>query len=285
MPNRDLHLAQISQQIDDIARTVGAFIRQERLLFSREKIEYKDVNNLVSYVDKEAEKQIVDALHQLLPEAGFITEEGTIGQTANQHGLNWIIDPLDGTANFVHGLPVFSVSIGLAKGKMPLAGVVYDITRDECYSATAGGGAWYSRTGGTPESISVSPATTLGESMVATGFPYRILDRIDRYLKIFATLIQRTHGIRRMGSAAIDLAYVASGRFEAYYEFNLNCWDMAAGVLLVQEAGGIVTDFQGGDEFLFRGDVLAGCAMQPELLAIIEEYWNNEGPLPVSSVH
>lgn len=281
MPDRDLHLTQISQQIDDIARTVGSFIRQESLLFSREKIEYKDVNNLVSYVDKEAEKQIVEALHQVLPEAGFITEEGTIGQTDNRSGLNWVIDPLDGTANFIHGLPVFSVSIGLAEGKNLLAGAVYDISRDECYSASAGGGSWYSRTGGTPERIRVSPATSLSESMVATGFPYRILDRLDRYLAIFATLIQRTHGIRRMGSAAIDLAYVACGRFEAYYEFNLNSWDMAAGVLLVREAGGIVTDFNGGDEFLFRGDILAGCAMQPELLAIIEEYWNQEGTLPV----
>ncbi|MGA0556662.1 inositol monophosphatase family protein [Larkinella sp. VNQ87] len=277
----DPNLAQISQQISEIARTTGAFIRQESLLFSRERIEYKDVNNLVSYVDKEAEKQIVDALQQLLPEAGFITEEGTVGQTDNRSGLNWIIDPLDGTANFIHGLPVFSVSIGLVEGKTPLAGVVYDISRDECFSASAGGGAWCSRTGGPPERIRVSPATSLGESMVATGFPYRILDRLDRYLAIFATLIQRTHGIRRMGSAAIDLAYVACGRFEAYYEFNLNSWDMAAGVLLVQEAGGTVTDFTGGDEFLFRGDILAGCAMQPELLAVIEEYWNNDGPLPV----
>jgi myo-inositol-1(or 4)-monophosphatase len=136
-------------------------------------------------------------------------------------------------------------------------------------------------TGSVDERIAVSPATRLHESMIATGFPYSSMDRIERYLAILASLMKRTHGLRRMGSAAIDLAYVACGRFEAYYEFNLNSWDMAAGVLLVREAGGIVTDFNGGDEFLFRGDVLAGCAMQTELLAVIEAYWNNEGTLPI----
>ncbi|RRB02891.1 inositol monophosphatase family protein [Larkinella rosea] len=277
----DLQLAGLSRQINDIAKKAGEFIRQESRLFSREKIEYKDFNNLVSYVDKEAEKMIVEALQKLLPEAGFITEEGTTGQNADRTGLTWIIDPLDGTANFIHGLPVFSVSIGLADGKNPLAGTVYDINRDECYHARLGGGAWCSRNGGVDERIRVSPATRLHESMVATGFPYASMDRIERYLAILASLMLRTHGLRRMGSAAIDLAYVACGRFEAFYEFNLNSWDMAAGVLLVREAGGIVTDFRGGDEFLFRGDVLAGCAMQPELLAVIEEYWNNEGTLPI----
>ncbi|GAB3256914.1 inositol monophosphatase family protein [Larkinella harenae] len=281
MPGRDLQLTGLSQQVAAIARKAGDFIRQESRSFSREKIEYKDFNNLVSYVDKEAEKQIVEALQKLLPEAGFITEEGTTGQHADRSGLNWIIDPLDGTANFIHKLPVFSVSIGLAEGKTPLAGVVYDINRDECYHASQGGGAWCGQTGGNDERLHVSPATRLHESMVATGFPYASMDRIERYLAILASLMLRTHGLRRMGSAAIDLAFVACGRFEAYYEFNLNCWDMAAGVLLVREAGGIVTDFNGGDEFLFRGDILAGCAMQPELLAVIEEYWNNEGTLPI----
>jgi myo-inositol-1(or 4)-monophosphatase len=281
MPGRDLQLTGLTQQIVEISKKAGEFIRQESRSFSREQIEYKDFNNLVSYVDKEAEKQLVEALNKLLPEAGFITEEGTTGQTADKTGLNWIIDPLDGTANFIHKLPVFSVSVGLADGKKPLAGVVYDINRDECYHASLGGGAWCSRNGGADEKIRVSPATRLQESMVATGFPYASMDRIERYLAILASLMLRTHGLRRMGSAAIDLAYVACGRFEAFYEFNLNSWDMAAGVLLVREAGGIVTDFNGGDEFLFRGDILAGCGMQPELLAVIEEYWNNEGPLPI----
>lgn len=263
-------LNSLTQQINTIAKQAGAFIRQERLSFGQESIEYKDVNNLVSYVDKEAEKQLVESLSKLLPEAGFITEEGTTGQLADRNGLNWVIDPLDGTANFIHNVPVFCVSVGLIDKGKTIAGVIYDINRDECYHAYEGGGSW--RNG---QRIRVSPVKSLNESMLATGFPYYRFDRMHRYLKILESLMQKTHGLRRMGSAALDLAYVASGRFEAFYEFNLNSWDMAAGVLLVREAGGIVTDFHGGEEFLFRGDVIAGCAMQPELLEEIRSIWED----------
>ena len=262
------NLATITHDICTIATDAGAFLLQERSKFQREAIEYKGLNNLVSYVDKETEKQLVTALRQLLPEAGFITEEGTTGQEADPTALNWIIDPLDGTANFIHGLPVFSVSIGLAQGSTPIAGVVYDPNRKECFSAWQGGGAFCNDV-----KISVSPATQLGESLIATGFPYYSFDQMQKYLHILESLMQQTHGLRRMGSAAIDLAYVACGRFEAFYEYNLNSWDMAAGVLLVREAGGLVTDFDGGDEFLFRGDVIAGSGMQPELLRVIQHYW------------
>ncbi|GAB4036294.1 inositol monophosphatase family protein [Spirosoma gilvum] len=261
-------LAALTREICRIATEAGAFLIQERQKFQRESIEYKGLNNLVSYVDKETEKQLVDKLSRLLPEAGFITEEGTTGQAADQSALNWIIDPLDGTANFIHGLPVFSVSIGLAQGKTPIAGVVYDPNRDECFSAWQGGGAYCNES-----KISVSPATTLGESLIATGFPYFRFDQMQRYLHILESLMQRTHGLRRMGSAAIDLAYVACGRFEAFYEYNLNSWDMAAGVLLVQEAGGVVTNFSGGDDFLFEGDVVAACGVHPELIQAIQAYW------------
>lgn len=261
-------LAAITREINSIAKEAGAFLLQERSKFQREAIEYKGLNNLVSYVDKETEKQLVGKLSQLLPEAGFITEEGTTGQDADQSALNWIIDPLDGTANFIHGLPVFSVSIGLAQGNTPIAGVIYDPNRDECFSAWQGGGAYCN---GTP--IAVSPITRLGESLIATGFPYYSFDKMPKYLRILESLMQQTHGLRRLGSAAIDLAYVACGRFEAFYEYNLNSWDMAAGVLLVREAGGVVTDFEGGSEFLFRGDVIAGCGVHPELIQAIQTYW------------
>ncbi|GAB3551331.1 inositol monophosphatase family protein [Spirosoma fluminis] len=261
-------LADLTGEICTIATEAGAFLLQERSRFQRDAIEYKGLNNLVSYVDKETEKQLVERLSALLPEAGFITEEGTTGQEADPTALNWIIDPLDGTANFIHGLPVFSVSIGLAQGKMPVAGVVYDPNRDECFSAWQGGGAYCNG-----QRLNVSPATQLGESLIATGFPYYRFDQMQKYLQILETLMQQTHGLRRMGSAAIDLAYVAAGRFEAFYEYNLNSWDMAAGVLLVQEAGGIVTDFDGGDEFLFRGDVIASSGIHPELIRVIKTYW------------
>ena len=261
-------LALLTQEISRIARDAGAFLLQERRQFQREAIEYKGLNNVVSYVDKETEKQLVDKLNRLMPEAGFITEEGTTGQEADPSALNWIIDPLDGTANFMHNLPVFSVSIGLAQGKTPIAGVIYDPNRNECFSAWQGGGAYCNGS-----KLTVSPATQLGESLIATGFPYYQFDQMQKYLHILERLMQQTHGLRRMGSAAIDLAYVACGRFEAFYEYNLNSWDMAAGVLLVREAGGVVTDFDGGDEFLFRGDVVASCGIHPELMRVIEEYW------------
>lgn len=263
-----LDLAAITQEICTIATDAGAFLLQERSRFQREAIEYKGLNNLVSYVDKETEKQLVEKLRQVLPEAGFITEEGTTGQEADQSALNWIIDPLDGTANFIHDLPVFSVSIGLAQGKTPIAGVIYDPNRNECFSAWQGGGAFCNG-----KKMSVSPATQLGESLIATGFPYYAFDKMQAYLRILESLMQQTHGLRRMGSAAIDLAYVAAGRFEAFYEYNLNSWDMAAGVLLVREAGGVVTDFGGGDEFLFRGDVVAACGIHPELMKVMQEFW------------
>lgn len=261
-------LAALTRQVRSIATDAGAFLLQERARFSRSAIEYKGLNNLVSYVDKETEMRLVEQLHALLPEAGFITEEGTTGQEADPTALNWIIDPLDGTANFVHNLPVFSVSIGLAEGKTPIAGVVYDPSRDECFWAWRGGGAYCNE-----EKLTVSPATQLAESLIATGFPYYRFEQMNRYLHILESLMQQTHGLRRMGSAAIDLAYVAAGRFEAFYEYNLHAWDMAAGVLLVREAGGTVTDFDGNDQFLFRGDVVAGCGMQPELLRVIREHW------------
>ncbi len=261
-------LAALTTGIRTIATEAGAFLLQERAKFQREAIEYKGLNNLVSYVDKETEKQLVERLSQLLPEAGFITEEGTTGQEADKTALNWIIDPLDGTANFIHDLPVFSVSIGLAQGSTPIAGVIYDPNRAECFSAWQGGGAYCNDT-----PIHVSPATQLGESLIATGFPYYEFDKMQPYLHILETLMQQTHGLRRMGSAAIDLAYVACGRFEAFYEYNLKSWDMAAGVLLVREAGGVVTDFDGGDAFLFRGDVVAGCGVHPELMRVVRKYW------------
>ncbi|WP_206170637.1 inositol monophosphatase family protein [Spirosoma pollinicola] len=263
-----IDLAAITREICTIATDAGAFLLQERSRFDRDAIEYKGLNNLVSYVDKETEKQIVAKLSELLPEAGFITEEGTTGQEADQSALNWIIDPLDGTANFIHDLHVFSVSIGLAQGNTPIAGVIYDPNRNECFSAWQGGGAYCNG-----KSISVSPATQLGESLIATGFPYYSFDKMQSYLHILESLMQQTHGLRRMGSAAIDLAYVACGRFDAFYEYNLNSWDMAAGVLLVREAGGTVTDFDGGDAFLFRGDVVAGSGVHPELMKVVKEYW------------
>jgi myo-inositol-1(or 4)-monophosphatase len=258
--------------LNAIAREAGAFLLAERQKFSRDAVEYKGLNDLVSYVDKECERLLVPKLHALLPEAGFITEEGTTEQ-ADQEGLNWIIDPLDGTTNFIHGLPIYAVSLGLAQGRKPIAGVVYDPNRDECFSAADGQGAWLSVDGADEVPMRVSNAQRIADGLIATGFPYYRFEQMQPYLHILEQLMQHSHGLRRMGSAAIDLAYVAAGRFEAFYEYNLKSWDMAAGICLVREAGGIVTDFRGQDTMLFGGDIVAGCALQPELLALIGDYW------------
>lgn len=261
-----MNLEILTQQTVEVVKQASSFIQREAANFKQEKVEYKDVNNLVSYVDKEAEKMLVAGLSALLPEASFITEEGTTGQAPDPDALNWIIDPLDGTANFVHGLPVYCVSVGLARGKEPLIGVIHEPNRDELFYGWQGGGAWCNE-----QRMQVSGARHLGESLLATGFPYYLFDKHDRYMLILEALMRKTHGLRRLGAAAVDLAYVAAGRFEGFYEYNLNSWDMAAGVLLIQEAGGIVTDFSGGDNYLFGGDIVAGGPVHGELLAVIKE--------------
>lgn len=254
-------LAALETEVCQLAREVAAFQRQELAVFDRGNIEHKGVHDLVSYVDRESEKQLVARLQQLLPEAGFITEEGTVAQ--EDKALRWIIDPLDGTTNFTHGLPFFSISIALAAGEELLLGVVYESNREECFSAYKDGGA---RLNG--QTIRVSEVPVLDQALLATGFPYYAFDRIENYLTVLRYFMQHTQGMRRLGSAALDLAYVACGRFEGYFEYNLNSYDVAAGALLVAEAGGKVTDFKGGNSYLFGREILAANArIHPEMLA------------------
>jgi myo-inositol-1(or 4)-monophosphatase len=262
-----MNLIQICEEVKKVAIEAGSFIAQEAEKFNTASVEYKATNNVVSYVDKEAEKLIVEKLQKILPQAGFITEEGTI-ETKDINALNWIIDPLDGTANFIHALPNYSVSLALAEGKNPIVGVVYHVSTKEIFYASKGNGAYRN-----DKKISVSSVKNLGESLLATGFPYYKFENQDKYLLILESLMQKTHGLRRLGSAAIDLAYVACGYFDGFYEYNLNSWDMAAGVLLVTEAGGVVSDFSGKDNFLFGGDVVAGSAVHSELLSEIQRFW------------
>ena len=263
-----MNLELLTNQTIDIVKQGAAFIQQEAALFSRDKIEYKDLNNLVSYVDKEAEKLLVAGLKKILPEASFITEEGTTGQDPDPTALNWIIDPLDGTTNFIHGIPVYCVSVGLARGKELLIGVIHEPSLNEVFYGWQGGGAWCN---GKP--MKISNVQSLQESLIATGFPYYKFEKQKRYMALLELLMQKTHGIRRMGAAAVDLAYVAAGRFDGFYEYNLNSWDMAAGVLLIKEAGGTVTDFKGGDDYLFGGDIVAGAGGHAELVDIIREHF------------
>lgn len=237
-----MNLENLTKEVVNLAKSTGAFIREEGKRFKESDIEYKGHSNLVSYVDKSAEEMIVKRLIELLPEAGFITEEETINKTGDI--FNWIVDPLDGTTNFIHGLPIFSVSIALEKDKKLVLGVVYEINLDECFYAWKDGGAYLNG-----EPIKVSGHNELSKTLIATGFPYYNFEKENEYLSIVKELMQQCHGIRRMGSAAVDMAYVACGRFGAYFEYNINLYDIAAGVVLVREAGGSAFNFSGEDEF------------------------------------
>jgi myo-inositol-1(or 4)-monophosphatase len=261
-----MNLETITGQVVNLAIDAGAFIRSERKNFNRERIERKEKNELVSYVDKETEKMLVSHLKELLPESGFVTEEQTTLQETKEY--TWIIDPLDGTTNFIHGLPNYCVSIGLLKDNEVILGVIYEVANDECFYGWKDGGAFLNE-----EPIKVSNNTSIGDSVLATGFPGYNFEYLEQYLAIINQLMKNVHGIRRIGSAAADLAYVASGRYGGFFEHNLKPWDVAAGILLVKEAGGKVTDFKGGDDCLFGRQILAGGAVHQELLEVIEKHW------------
>lgn len=257
----------ILKQTLEIVKDTGNFILTEAKKFKQSSIEYKGKNDLVSYVDKEAEKMLVSRLQEVLPEAGFITEEGT-ATVGKAEKYNWVIDPVDGTTNFVHSLAIYSISVALMHQNKVVLGVIYDPSRDEYFYSCEGTKAYLNA-----EEIQVSPIQKLSESLIATGIPYSKFMEISAYLKVIGDLLQNTHGLRRMGSAAISLAYVACGRFEGFFEYNLQPWDAAAGAFLVQQAGGKVTTFSGTDNFIFGGELVAGCGMQQELQEVISERW------------
>lgn len=246
-----MNLEKLTHEVCEIAKITGQFLLEENKKISEKDVETKSKNSLVTYVDKNAEKQIITALSPLIPEAGFIAEEGTSDK--NGEVYNWVIDPLDGTTNFIHGLPAYCVSIGLLKGEDELlVGVIYEPNLDECFYAWKNGGAYLNGT-----KINVSATDKMENSLFATGFPYYDYHKMDGYLKVLKDLMFNSRGIRRLGSAAIDLAYVACGRFEAFYEYSLNPWDVAAGALIVEEAGGVVFDFKRGKNYIFGKEIIA----------------------------
>lgn len=250
-----------------ITRLTGNFIRKESMSFDANAIEFKGLNDLVSYVDKNAEKQLVRNLKKLIPEAGFTTEEETINKKGEIY--NWIIDPLDGTTNFIHGIPTYAISIALYEHEKPVIGVVYEINRGEMFYSYNGGAAYLNG-----KEIRVSARTSLSDCLLATGFPYYQFDKQAEYMQLLSEMMQKCHGLRRIGSAAVDLAYVACGRFDAFFEYNLNAWDVAAGAYLVQQAGGHILNFSGGDEFIETREILATNGnIDLELLESIERHF------------
>lgn len=219
----------------------AAYIKREIVKVTSSDIEEKELNSLVSHVDKGAERILVEELSKILPEAGFLTEEDTI--VDSQKPYMWIIDPLDGTTNSLMGVPHFAVSVALAHEGELLIGVVHEVNSDEQFYASNGGGAFLNE-----NPIQVSQRTEFRDILIATGFPYSNDYDTDKLFGHLKEWLMNTRGVRRMGSAALDLAYVACGRFGAYYESMLNPWDVAAGTLIVREAGGKVSDYNGGEK-------------------------------------
>jgi len=263
-----IDLSSVEQNVMNLCHDVGEFIRVESLNFDRSRILLKEgFNNLVSYVDKESEKTLVSTLSRLIPGSGLLGEEGSSVDSSN--GYLWIIDPLDGTTNFTHGLPPFSISIGLTLHDKPVLGVVYEVTRKEMFHAIAGKPAYCN-----DQVIRASKVTTMNESLFATGFPYYDFPKMEAYLSIIRKFLKQSHGVRRLGSAATDLAYVAAGRFEGFFEYNLNPWDVAAGAFIVQQAGGTVTDFAGGSNYLYGREICAaGALIHPAMHQLIAGEW------------
>lgn len=257
-------LSDLCLEVCHLAQEVGAYMFSEISKVRADQVVEKDRNSLVSYVDIEVERRLVEGLRALLPGAGFVTEEGTVA--TGEKEWSWVIDPLDGTTNYLFGLPFYCTSIALAhRGRVEL-GVIYEPGLRECFYAWRGGGAWLNG-----RVLRMENRRVLAESLVATGFPYRTTELTERLYAVLRYVVEETRGVRRLGSAAMDLAYVACGRFDAYYEAGLNPWDIAAGALLVEEAGGVVTDFEGGGAYLDRGTIIAGSPLiQGHFLQIIK---------------
>jgi myo-inositol-1(or 4)-monophosphatase len=234
------------------ARRAGQIINRASLDIGQLKITTKQQNDFVTEVDKAAEAAIIETLRETYPKHSILAEEtGLSGQQDSEY--QWIIDPLDGTTNFIHGFPQYAVSIALAHKGFLTQAVVYDPTNNELFTATKGAGAYLN-----DKRIRVSKRNKLDESLIGTGFPYRIFDHIDAYLEIFKEMTKRTAGVRRPGAASLDLAYVACGRLDGFWEFGLSPWDMAAGALLISEAGGLVGDLAGEPNYLVTGNIVGG---------------------------
>ncbi len=248
-----------------LCEQVASFIKKELNQVSTNDIEEKDMNSLVSYVDKKAERMIVTALNKLTPNCGFITEEDTPDD--RDKSLTWIIDPLDGTTNFLHKIPHFSISIALMEKEEVTLGIVYDVMLDISYTAIKGFGAW--ENGNT---IKVNDTKDLSKSIVVTGFPYKKDNDIDASLRVLKYCVMNCRGLRRLGSAALDLAYVASGKIDIYYENCLNIWDLAAGALLVEEAGGRMTDYNGDRNYHNTCSIIASNPhLYDDIAAVIQK--------------
>ncbi len=262
-----MNLNIITHQVCNLSKAVGMFIQSEAKKIISGQIEVKGSHNFVTYVDKEAEQRIISELEKILPEAGFIAEESPELNAGKD--FTWIIDPLDGTTNFIHSIPVYSISIALKYKEEIISGVIYEPNRDECFYAWKGGGSFLNG-----KKVTVSNTRKIDDSLLGTGFPYYDYKYLDQYLQLFKYFMKNTRGVRRMGSAAVDLAYLACGRFDGFYEYGLNPWDVAAGLIIISEAGGMCCDFEGGDNHLFGKQLIASNShIHEELLNCVKKYF------------
>ncbi|MHB9117448.1 MAG: inositol monophosphatase family protein [Burkholderiales bacterium] len=232
------------------ARRAGQIINRGAQDVDRLTIHNKGVNDFVSEVDHMAEKAIIEVLLEAYPNHAILAEESGI---SGESEFQWIIDPLDGTTNFLHGFPQYATSIALLHKGVLSHGVIYDPVRNDLFTASRGQGAFLN-----DRRIRVSKRVNLKDALIGTGFPFRDFTHLDAYMGMLRDMVQTTAGVRRPGSAALDLAYTAAGRFDGFWEIGLSTWDIAAGCLLVQEAGGLVSDFSGNENYLSSGNIVAG---------------------------
>ncbi|MCQ8180498.1 inositol monophosphatase family protein [Methylomonas sp. EFPC3] len=245
------------------ARNAGDLIQRSSLNIEKLTVDQKSRNDYASEVDRAAEQEIIKVIRTAFPDHGILAEES--GE-AKGNDYTWIIDPLDGTTNFLHGFPHYAVSIALKNKNKLEIGVIYDPTRDELFTAERGGGAMLNN-----RRIRVTKQNTMRGALIGTGFPFKTMENIEPYLGMFKAVCADAAGIRRAGAAALDMAYVACGRLDAYWEIGVKEWDIAAGVLLVQEAGGVATDFSFNDKYLQSGNIITGNPKMHQLMYQIIE--------------
>ncbi len=261
-----MELKILCKQVCELSKETGEYIAGELPKFKTDSVESKSLHNFVTHVDKTSEAKIVKKLAELLPDAGFIAEEGT--STVRGERYNWVIDPLDGTTNFIHGLPPFAVSIALMDHDEVILGVVHEVLSKETFYAWNGSPAYLDG-----KEIHVSKVASVKDSLIATGFPYTEFNRIKPFMQSLEFLFTNSHGVRRLGSASVDMVYLACGRFEAFYEYGLSPWDVAAAVLIVKQAGGKISDFKGGNDYIFGKEIIvSNSGIFDEFSKIIREF-------------
>ena len=256
----------ICKEAEAVVKATAGFIRKESEKFNIGSAVSKGLHDFVSYVDKGSEQLLVEKLGKTLPDAGFLAEEGTSTKKGKEYC--WVIDPLDGTTNFVHGIFPYAISVALARDGEPIVGIVHEVGLNETFTAWLGGGAYLNG-----KKIGVSIAAKVTDSLIATGLPYNNFSRLDNYMDCLTHFCRESHGIRRFGSAAVDISYIACGRYEAFFEYDLKPWDIAAGAIILREAGGKISDFSGKESSLDGSEIVAANSnVFPEFLEIVSKF-------------